>query len=119
MKVLSYLECDKNSYNYHQFLKKLWAKVYPDKILNNIEIFYSQPFKPELITELFKGWGLVHGRFWHHEKRVCIWIKGNYISYNRESSIKRPRTLDDFINDCQREEIELEWKHQQPDLSNS
>jgi len=101
-----------------------------DKVAN----FYSLPFKPELITELFEGWG-------EHQNKIysCRFDrigKGSYnniievffsdkvdrISYG--NSIIRnhhpqnivmsilPKSLNDFISDCQRAGIELTFKQE-------
>jgi len=88
-------------------------------------VFYSQPFKPELIVELFEdvrinqltgGWVFNNGYF------IEYIIDGNNRHYQIISLLKlrndnielvktqMPRTLDDFINDCQRAGIELGFK---------
>jgi hypothetical protein len=105
-------ECDK----YFKYFYEDWK---------NALSFYSQPFKPELITELFEGWEANFEicskctiknlkdystfDFW-----VDIW--NNYILWEPHTkgelfwNLMFPRTLDDFINDCQRAGIELKWR---------
>jgi hypothetical protein len=55
MKVLSYLElCQLRLKEYDVYLwelQPLYEGIFP-----NHQKFYSQPFNPELITELFEGW---------------------------------------------------------------
>ena len=78
--------------------------------------FYSQPFKPELITELFEGWetkdfSLYKNDNSHRDIRFNDGITYNFeLNDFIEENNYYPRTLDDFINDCQRAGIELEWR---------
>lgn len=83
---------------------------------------YSQPFKPELITGLFEGWELAlpHHKLWkdytNNKFLISIRHDNNLISYYISSLnnwlFRPPNTLDDFITDCQRAGIELEWRKQ-------
>lgn len=76
---------------------------------SEIADFYSQPFKSELITELFEGWKTYDSLGYLHRGNA-IAVRNNLYMYNLSSWQNPPRTLDDFINDCQRYNIELEWK---------
>jgi hypothetical protein len=121
MKVLSYLEIMSQ--------EGYWEDYVPEFIELKIRFcspqlndFYSQPFKPEMITELFAEWQLSEVTFNYTRHRVCIQFKTfvrSGLSYmyidkpdNQGETFKllRPRTLDDFINDATRTGIELEWK---------
>lgn len=70
---------------------------------------YSQPFKPELITEMFENIDCSAVYVNEGEPIACR----NYNPQLKQKliaiSIKNnPRTLDDFINNCQQAGIELE-----------
>jgi len=88
--------------------------------------FYCQPFKPEMITELFEGWTLEYdGYYVANSAKFVIefctedggefhfymydYMKSEQILILGQTDIL-PRTLDDFINDATRAGIELEWK---------
>jgi hypothetical protein len=137
MKVLSYLEfCQLTAREKYEYVLKLGYKKLDIEDRFEIEryevtfdTFYlnivSQPFKPELITELFEGWLkeihnsqelYIHWENWQIEfdendrnNKYCIY--SYYGDWYKITTLK-PRTLDDFINDCQRAGIELEWKEQ-------
>ena len=80
----------------------------------------NQPFTPEMIVEKFKGWDTTlmtqnsknytnyYGTISLDDDR--IYIRGNFMKFTIQNTI--PRTLSDFINDCQRAGIELEFKEQ-------
>ena len=82
--------------------------------------FLNQPFKLELIVERFKGWDNMsmtqssknyannYGTISIDTDR--IFLRGNCGKFTIQNTI--PRTLSDFINDCQRAGIELEFKEQ-------
>lgn len=97
MKVYSFLELP------NEIVDEFYEKFCQPKGYEIVKDFYAQPFKPELITELFEGftpfvnyYGYV---FYNHKDGSGIQLKVN-----------NPRTLDDFINDCQRAGIILEWR---------
>lgn len=79
----------------------------------NHTLFYAQPFKPELITELFEGWKLI-GKCHYHNDENCIRIEGeNENIYYQGKKTRRwffPKNLDQFINMCSDAGIELEYK---------
>lgn len=130
MKVLSYLQVnclpDNEYYEYEVFIKKQYNMT--------VEEFYSQPFKPEMITELFKGWlecpdlyvsDLQEIPEGHHVpfKWYIDFDSGIYIfkifEYRDGDLVedylkihKIPSTLDRFICHCQDAGIELTWKEQ-------
>ena len=91
----------------------LWAK------------FLSQPFKPEMIVELFEGWSeekheeteqwasefiIYRNKTTKIEYSKCYWFYNVLFNDVLYSYRHKPRTLDDFINDCQKIGIELEWR---------
>jgi hypothetical protein len=114
MKVLSYLGLGKD-------LKYLTNEY---KVANDngmcLYDFYSQPFKPELITELFEGFIYLTNKL--NKEHIIIEGRGaddDTVQFYPESDSYTigeiqfqvlPRTLDDFINDCQRAGIELTWR---------
>ncbi|MCX6154445.1 MAG: hypothetical protein NT007_09810 [Candidatus Kapabacteria bacterium] len=100
-------------FNYLQFANT--ASYDENNFLSNANEFYSQPFKPEMITELFEGWKEVSVKndintvFKDDKDEICFWQDEKY--YNiRFLAVTNPETLDDFIRDCQRAGIELIWK---------
>ena len=108
MEVLSYLELwQKDS----EFIDKYCEFLERDTI-----DFYSQPFKPELITELFEGWefdkrSLTAFRNSVDTETVEFDVNGKMKIHQLSTDVfPYPRTLDDFINDCKRAGIELEWR---------
>ena len=118
MEVLSYLELwQKDSEfidKYNEFLER-----------DSID-FYSQPFKPELIKELFEGWEIhfsdqfsLYDIYKCMEREYFIFLNKDFSGAGYKSNTSfgycntyYPRTLDDFINDCKRAGIELEWKNE-------
>lgn len=128
MKVYNYLEFCKSSVFYQMDFEGWLKRHYNTQCINALN-FYDQPFKPELITELFVGWREVPmGYFGNPMKNPPIVIYetdidkiefdtdgGDYsiIPKKNKHDIRYnffPRTLDDFINDCQRAGIELTWR---------
>lgn len=131
MKVLNFLEMFKQTMNDPDIVKDGHIETYEYllSIFNIDSELYSQPFKPEMITELFEGWSQdgsyyaspLHIDNINYENKVYYlrfhWDKYSivYKTKNDQHSIyvgnnKIPRTLDDFINDCQRAGIKLERK---------
>ncbi len=99
------------------------------RILGMLSNFYSQPFKPELITELFKGWKesntdeieehfAVWGKkgqfyFFPTRKQMVFFHKmgSTLVDDSHEYELPYlPATLNNFISDCQRAGIELTFK---------
>jgi len=76
---------------------------------HKLKDFYSQPFKPELITELFEGWkyetDLYEGLYYNPKTSKIIRRDGD-VGLNTYA----PDTINDFISDCNRAGIELNWK---------
>ena len=121
MKVLSYLEIqirdaksiDESSYTkMYKYLQSIaWDKTMRD--------FYAQPFKPELI-DLFEGWECItdnhlFSEYSSEEYAFNYDYKKNgtmkfYIHDVKVVEFPFPRTLDEFITDCQRAGIELIWR---------
>lgn len=125
MRILSYLEYE-NPYTDYQ-LKLNMLKVFGKQKSYD---FYSQPFKPELITELFGGWTL--GTMTDEDDKLYFVANSDkyriefsletgseFIFYGYDYTISKhdiikgrtdllPRTLDDFITDAARAGINLE-----------
>jgi hypothetical protein len=78
--------------------------------------FYSQSFRPEMITEYFEGWeSRSHNSFiYHNIKNDCKISIGKiiiiYYGLKGTLDIYTPTTLNDLISDCQRAGITREWK---------
>lgn len=124
MKAVTFLEYVKKCKSNHE------AKEAKRGIINQAlfdiyqaERFYSQPFKPELITELFEGLKLTKEKYFIViscndfiiEMAVESHpINSNYIVYDHKGgnciNFIIPKTLNDFISDCQRAGIELTFK---------
>lgn len=102
-------------------------KFFVGRGVRYIRDWYLQPFKPELITELFEGWEdswSCSGGYDYIENKKFVfrimfdWAKIAYILLDPIQSInpfqsmfaKIPSTLDEFISDCLRNGIELKWK---------
>lgn len=107
--------------------------------MRQIHLFYSTPFKPEMITELLEGWkenesdrdidpvtNNIIGKYYEREKQpyfadICfpmldveMFVK---VAANCgedwdtvDIEFLYPETLNDFISDCNRADIELNWK---------
>ena len=114
--VMSYLQWVTDQFIPDDYYE--WFEEFTD--LLSTESFYAQPFKPELITELFDNWEIKDGynyieyknsgailRIWHNEPNEIIIFKKKVLSGKSTFTI---RTLDDFICDCQRAGIELIWR---------
>ena len=79
------------------------------------DALYSQPFKPEMITELFEGvvkgenddW-FMNGYCFFYRFNQCEWKYWNNKSCHLW--VDNILTLNDFISDCQRAGIELTFK---------
>lgn len=114
MKALSYLELNASEKKYES--KQYWMlDVYDFK--DCIE-FYSQPFKQDLITQLFEGFVLVdnyRGTCGIYCKKsdintpiLLFYINGSY-EINGVKFGRLPETLDEFLTDAKRAKFELEW----------
>ena len=118
MKALSFIEMwnlnSKEMSEYNEFFKDLNKH----KTISNIGFyanFLNQRFKPEMITEWFAGWetDLLLSHYKNQSDYVVFHIgiqEYNLIHNSRSNQFYIPRTLDDFITDCQRVGIELHWK---------
>jgi hypothetical protein len=88
---------------------------------NELKTFYTQEFKTDMITEYFKGWKQVKtGRtdidFKYESihnyiifEKLRYWLGSTFKNYF-ETSFLIPQTLQQFISDCNRANIELWWK---------
>lgn len=100
------------------WIGQLGAKK-PLATVADVHHFYSQPFDPERIPELFEGWAY-NGR---HDGRgdlirygdTVFAAKGGY-RYNYGFTFPTPQTLNDFIRDCERAGVELNWNTQNEDV---
>lgn len=137
MKVLNFLQHETDEEIslewYNDFHNIIIRKGYIDAYdIPMVAQFFAQPFNPEMIVELFEGWeeGLdnyVISKYYDPEEghfakyRYIIEIDFPYKIYKvyeykqelKEELVyfsKPPRTLDEFIIDCQRAGIELEWR---------
>ena len=116
MKAYSYLQLsimqhnDQVSNGYMDEMERISGGKAPDE-------FFTQQFKPELITELFSGWyrgDEGKGKYYCQTNRGGVYAHipdGDYFDYILDGRpYPYPRTLDDFINDAERVGIELKWK---------
>lgn len=86
-----------------------------DGKLKTAAFFYSQPFKPELITELFEGWELIGDDKYSNGKiTYSIPLNQIFTHYEEEDDsdlwlkdLVCIGTLNDFISDCDRVNKEL------------
>ena len=130
MKVLSYLEtCKTYTISENQYGSAIIglvdipiANIMCWDSMEKVTNFYSQPFRPELIIELFEGWEHFNGmystgNFLSDSIKPIIdfsmsKISNKYATYNTEDRniFIFPRTLDLFVCNCQDAGIELEWR---------
>lgn len=72
----------------------------------------QQPFRPELIVELFKGF--VDGALCYsggdREIEIVSTMDYYFITTDRQFCFPMPKLTDDFIHDCSQAGIDLEWK---------
>jgi len=123
MKVLNFLELQFTDIKTRQDFTELFEILYEDKVKH----FYSQLFKPELITELFEGWRKTKGidAFIHDkgDDRITLnffinkfqncWTCQKLSGTTLNDTINfpfAPKTLDRFIYHCQDAGIELIWR---------
>ena len=96
-------------------------KFFVDRGVRYIRDWYSQPFKPELITEWFEGWKCEtrtarEPRFENDNNTILIQYRKSidrihyYTEYSSDQDLRLPLILDEFISDCTRNGIELKWK---------
>lgn len=128
MKVLNYLEVSKiwNGSVADSKSREIYYSIaeYASKHGLSMLDFYNQPFEPELVPELFKGWKMTVvddiKQLIHKDSFISIELYKNYIVYividkdkckcTNATRMVIPETLNDFIRDCQRVVIELEWR---------
>ena len=105
MKALTFIEtwqqCQKSKITYRKVI--------------DYEKIVSQTFNPEMILELFDRFELSgYKRYTHKAYNVCIsfGVDNMYLSVYGilRSTPINPKTINDFISDCTRAGIELEWK---------
>lgn len=134
MKVLSFLQfydglTSREKINYLDYIGIINKENYKDKFEadSNDEVFnekyyfiISQEFKPELVYKYFDidTYEGLEGIF--YEDILIQDFLGNSIEFSADDNYYYlnglatyiPRTLDQFITDCQRAGIELQWKNQ-------
>ena len=114
MKVLNFLEIVSTTQEseINHIIKLLQPSFW-----GTIREFYLQQFRPGIITELFEGCKLdkinVYSCDFNEEQSCVFYHKERYefcFVDEPAQAFPTPRTLDDFINDCQRAGIELHWR---------
>lgn len=119
MKVYSYLQLQYQP----EATIKAFMELHDLKHEDEIKHIYSEPFKPEMIVERFKGWKLLippktqtiiathfpYDIVFHEMTPNCMTICTDDNGDVTDDFIK-PRNLDEFIVQCQQAGIELEWK---------
>jgi hypothetical protein len=99
-----------------QFLE-WWLKQGADRTNESFEIkvanFLNRPFKPEMITELFEGFtkNVEEGYTYKTQDGNDFQLRLSQtmlVIYGHFSGL--PSVIDQFISDCQRAGIELDWK---------
>ena len=118
MKALSLMEFmqaapidNQELYNCLKLSKTYLSPCYQNQMYAN---YLNQPFTPELIVDKFKGWVKDNECDIYYYKDTSNFIECEYdkIYSVNGTMFFIPRTLADFINDCQRAGIELEFKEQ-------
>lgn len=121
MRVYNYLELNlvQNEKALSKFAQNFGFTIGEHKLIDLYQIsrFYSQQFKPELITELFEGWSKYQDDVYFdmiNDTKITLdqnKVSGKqWIKYENNCWYHLPETLNDFIRDCQRAGIELTWK---------
>lgn len=126
MEALSFLEACKNVY------PTIYEDVRVDidipflnkqPLLESLQKFYSQPFTPTLITELFDGWKHINdiklanidiGKIYFSDGNKIV-VREHDIEYNIKEHYNPiyyllPNSLDEFIVNCKNVGIKLFWK---------
>ena len=95
---------------------RLWMEQHIDFGFSELSLrdFYSQKFTPELITKYFEFHldSYQDNVFHSNDNKHFMIFYSDYYVIDRMDRFcyDFPRTLDDFINDCQRADIKLYWK---------
>ncbi len=125
MKALTYLQYDSLELNeYAKYSEYVFDNANPTD--NKRRAFYSKPFNPEDIPELFEGWEYIRNEnvgdeniqqygqndatFYFADKSDLFGIQIFKPYYFREYVNKTPQTLNDFITNCQQAGIGLVFK---------
>ena len=112
MKVYNYLELEilhiqDGEKWVEQVLRIRKTNFYQENSNADITHFYYQKFKPEMIAELFEVINNYKFEFLDYPNGCIMTIKVQ----NREiRTYYNILTLNDFIRDCQRAGIELQWR---------
>lgn len=115
MKVLSYLE-----YSSKGGIVDIALQIEKLGWDGGVTDFFAQQFKPELVYKYFDidTDETIESQFF--DNIYLLDFAGHTVEIGADScfyylnnlATPMPRTLDDFINDCQRAGIELQWKNQ-------
>ena len=112
MTALSWIEFIELFYNgnHRSYMHKLGLHIngqYPSLDVKTYADFINQPFTPEMIVEKFKGWerDCEYPNFYNDTSNKIRFTNGD-IYYINGIKFLIPRTLSDFITDCQRAGIE-------------
>jgi len=114
---------DEKQYEYLENLCKIInIKQYGGIYFGNAKVliyndFLSQPFQPEMITRLFKGFSKVYNDDRQVYRIRNLRINFGYKEYetvhlsgiSKAGNFMKVRDLHDFINDCDRAKIDLFW----------
>jgi hypothetical protein len=88
----------------------------PDRHLrHSIEIielmdFYSQLFKPEMITEYFEGWMRDENKREYRNRPDRVKFYGDEVMVVKSSTMDISKTLSQFITNCIQAGIKLTWR---------
>ncbi len=133
MKAVTYLEWSNLEYAQNRYSADTAGMMLLSKWLKKdkqVRDFYSQPFKPEMITEYFEGWIFCsvpmdkdNDNYRNKAQHVRIWfylesdwqrtmrVKVFPVDKNKQVfDFILPKTLDHFISDALRAGIELTFK---------
>ncbi len=107
---------------YIQTIPSFFGRSYDDVLnaIQDVAYFYAQPFQPEMVRKLFKGWKQVGNDLFdcnfvlNKMQNVRIDFTVSEVTYQLcfKHTFNMPKNLDQFITDCSRSYIQLEWKHE-------
>jgi len=118
MKAKTFLERIKEIRSDDYLTKNQFGKM-ADRAIDKAIDFYSQPFKPELIMELFKGVSIEDEHYYIGLYGFVFPVPPHIGLAHKIKKGKDPlqipnffyiETLNDFISDCKRAGIDLEFK---------
>lgn len=124
MKALTALEASNLFLEHNEDLKMIQFGGLQDRMIALKELissfekkieFLSQPFNPEMIAEFFQDWKkLPHNtQDAYTNGEITIWFSkenGDMLNLWDCGLVKSPRTINDFISDCNRAGVQLNIK---------